>query len=137
MRIAIVVARFNEHITSRLLDGALEAVKKHGVESHDVFYVPGSFELPLVAAKLARRGYDAIVCLGAVIRHETDHYMHVSTQAAAGIQRVSIETWRPCIFGVLTCDTEQQALDRSSDKRNEGGNAVMSAIEMVNVIRGL
>ena len=137
MRIAIVVARFNEHITSRLLDGALEAVKKHGVQAHDVFYVPGSFELPVVAAKLARRGYDAVVCLGAVIRHETDHYLHIATQAAAGIQRVSIDTWRPCIFGVLTCDTEEQALERSGQERNEGRNAVETAIEMVNVMRSL
>jgi 6,7-dimethyl-8-ribityllumazine synthase len=136
IRIAIVVARFNEHITSRLLDGALEAAKKHNVEAHDVFYVPGSFELPVVAAKLARRGYDAIVCLGCIIRHETDHYLHIATQAAAGIQRVSIDTWRPCIFGVLTCDTEEQALERSGEERNEGRNAVVSAIEMVNVMRG-
>lgn len=137
MRIAIVVARFNEHVTSRLLAGAEEAAKKHGVESHDVFYVPGSFELPMVAAKLARRGYDAIVCLGAVIRHETDHYTHVATQAAAGIQRVSIDTWRPCIFGVLTCDTEEHALERSGEQRNEGRNAMESAIAMVNVMRAL
>ena len=137
IRIAIVVARFNEHITSRLLDGALEAAKKHNVQAHEVFYVPGSFELPVVAAKLARRGYDAIVCLGAVIRHETDHYLHVATQAAAGIQRVSIDTWRPCIFAVLTCDTEEQALERSGEQRNEGRNAVETAIEMVNVLRSL
>ena len=136
MRIAIVVARFNEHITSRLLDGALEAANKHHVEAADVFYVPGSFELPVVAAKLARRGYNAVVCLGAVIRHETDHYLHISTQAAAGIQRVSIDTWRPCIFGVLTVDTEEQALERSGVERNEG-NAVETAIEMVNVMRSL
>jgi len=138
MRIAIVVARFNEHITSRMLDGALEAAKKHGVEAHDVFWVPGSFELPVVAAKLARRGYDAVVCLGAIIRHETDHYLHIATQAAAGIQRVAIDTWRPCVFGVLTCDTEEQALERSGGKQgNKGYDAVEAAIETVNVLRSL
>jgi 6,7-dimethyl-8-ribityllumazine synthase len=137
IRIAIVVARFNEHITQRLLDGALESAKKHGVAAHDVIWVPGSFELPVVAAKLARRGYDAVVCLGAIIRHETDHYLHIATQAAAGIQRVAIDTWRPCVFGVLTCDTEEQALERSGEERNEGRNAVETAIEMVNVMRSL
>lgn len=138
IRIAIVVARFNEHITSRMLDGALEAAKKHGLAAHDVFWVPGSFELPVVAAKLARRGYDAVVCLGAIIRHETDHYLHIATQAAAGIQRVSIDTWRPCVFGVLTCDTEEQALERSGGKQgNKGYDAVETAIETVNVLRAL
>ncbi len=138
IRIAIVVARFNEHITSRMLDGALEAAKKHGVQAHDVFWVPGSFELPVVAAKLARRGYDAVVCLGAIIRHETDHYLHIATQAAAGIQRVAIDTWRPCVFGVLTCDTEEQALERSGGKQgNKGYDAVEAAIETVNVMRSL
>ncbi|MEO8456726.1 MAG: 6,7-dimethyl-8-ribityllumazine synthase, partial [Chloroflexota bacterium] len=92
LRIAIVVARFNEHITQRMLDGALNAARKHGVVDPAVHWVPGSFELPVVAAKLARRGYDAIVCLGAIVRHETDHYLHIATQSAAGIQRVSIDT---------------------------------------------
>jgi 6,7-dimethyl-8-ribityllumazine synthase len=138
IKIAIVVARFNEKITSRLLDGALEAAAKHKIASHEVFWVPGSFELPVVAAKLARRGYDAVVCLGCVIRHETDHYLHIATQAAAGIQRVSIDTWRPCVFGVLTCDTEEQALERSGGKQgNKGADAVETAIETVNVLRSI
>jgi 6,7-dimethyl-8-ribityllumazine synthase len=138
MRIAIVAARFNEHITQRMLDGALSAIEKHKVGAHEVFWVPGSFELPVVAAKLARRGYDAVVCLGCVIRHETDHYMHIATQAAAGIQRVAIDTWRPCVFGVLTCDTEEQALERSGGKQgNKGFDAVETAIETVNVMRSL
>jgi 6,7-dimethyl-8-ribityllumazine synthase len=138
LRIAIVVARFNEHITSRLLAGALESAKAHAVASHDVYWVPGSFELPVVAAKLARRGYDAVVCLGCVIRHETDHYLHIATQAAAGIQRVAVETWRPCVFGVLTCDTEEQAMERSGGAQgNKGTDAMETAIETANLLRSI
>ena len=138
LSLAIVAARFNEGITSRLLDGALDAVKRYGVRSHDVFWVPGSFELPVVAKRLAESGrYDAVVCLGAVIRHETDHYLHIATQAAAGIQRVALDTGVPCTFGVLTCDTEEQALERSGDRRNVGAEAVGSAIETANLLRTL
>lgn len=138
LALRIVVARFNEAVTSRLLAGALEAVKRHNVREHEVLYVPGSFELPVVAKRLAESGrYDAIVCLGAVIRHETDHYLHIATQAAAGIQRVALDTGVPCLFGVLTCDTEQQALDRSGDTRNVGAEAVRSAIETANLLRSL
>jgi len=138
LSLAIVAARFNEGITSRLLDGALDTVKRHGVRSHEVFWVPGSFELPVVAKRLAESGrYDAVICLGAVIRHETDHYLHIATQAAAGIQRVALDTGVPCVFGVLTCDTEQQALERSGDGRNVGAEAVESAIETANLVRSL
>lgn len=138
LSLAIVAARFNEGITSRLLDGALDSVKRYGVRSHDVFWVPGSFELPVVAKPLAESGrYDAVVCLGAVIRHETDHYLHIATQAAAGIQRVALDTGIPCLFGVLTCDTEEQALERSGDRRNVGAEAVGSAIETANLLRSL
>jgi 6,7-dimethyl-8-ribityllumazine synthase len=138
LSLGIVAARFNEGITSRLLDGALDTVKRHGVRSHEVFWVPGSFELPVVAKRLAESGrYDAVVCLGAVIRHETDHYLHIATQAAAGIQRVALDTGVPCAFGVLTCDTEEQALERSGDRRNVGAEAVKSAIETANLLRSL
>ena len=138
LAIAVVAARFNEGITSRLLDGALAAIKAHGVRSHEVFWVPGSFELAVVAKHLAESGrYDAIVCLGAVIRHETDHYLHIATQAAAGIQRVALDTGVPCAFGVLTCDTEAQAQARSGDARNVGAEAVASAIETARVLRSL
>ncbi len=138
IRIAIAVARFNQHITSRLLDGALEAVAKHNVKQHDVISTPGSFELPVAALKLAKSGrYDAVVCLGAVIRHHTDHYLHVASQAASGIARISLDTGVPCIFGVLTCDTEEQALERSGTDRNEGRNAVATAIEMANLLRSI
>ena len=137
--LAILVARFNEAITSRLLKGARQAIERCGVRHHDIFWVPGSFELPLAAKRLAESGrYDAIVCLGAVIRHETDHYLHVSTQAAAGIQRAALDTGVPCIFGVLTCDTEEQALARSGGaERNAGSDAVEAAIEMANLLRGM
>ena len=137
MRIAIVVARFNEHVTSRLLEGALAAVARHGVKEHDVFWVPGSFELPLVALQAAlSTQYDAIVCLGAIIRHETDHYLHIATQAAAGIQNAALDTGIPCIFGVLTCDTEEQALARSGGAQgNKGSDAVEAAIETANLLR--
>jgi 6,7-dimethyl-8-ribityllumazine synthase len=137
LSIAIITARFNGEITTRLLDGALDVLKRHGVRSHDVFSVPGSFELPVVAKRLAESGrYDAVVCLGAVIRHETDHYLHIATQAAAGIQRVALDTGIPCIFGVLTCDSEQQALARAGgDRGNKGFEAVESAIETANLLR--
>jgi 6,7-dimethyl-8-ribityllumazine synthase len=138
LSVAVVAARFNEHITSRLLEGALDAIKHHGVKSHEVFWVPGSFELPVAAKRLAESGrYQAVVCLGAVIRHETDHYLHIATQAAAGIQRVALDTGVPCLFGVLTCDNDAQALARSGDKRNVGREAMQSAIETANLLRSL
>lgn len=138
VRLAVAVARFNQHITSRLLEGAREAIATHGVKQHDVFWTPGSFELPVAALRLAKSGrYDAVVCLGAVVRHHTDHYLHVSTQAAAGIGRVALDTGVPCIFGVLTCDTDEQALERSGGERNEGRNAVTTAIEMANLLRSI
>ncbi len=139
LSIAVAVARFNEAITSRLLDGALDAVRWHGVSKHDVYWVPGSFELPVAAKHLAEGGrFDAVVCLGAVIRHETDHYLHIATQAAAGIQRVTLDSGVPCTFGVLTCDNDEQALARSGGNRgNKGFEAVESAIEMAKLIRSL
>ncbi len=139
LSLAIVVARFNEGVTSRLLDGALDAVRRHNVRDHEVLYVPGSFELPVVAKRLAESGrFDAIICLGAVIRHETDHYLHIATQAAAGIQRAALDTGVPCIFGVLTCDSEQQALARAGgDRGNKGFEAVESAIETANLLRSI
>ena len=137
--IAILVARFNEDITSRLLAGAREAIEQYAVKNHDILWVPGSFELPVTARYLAdTRRYDAIVCLGAVIRHETDHYTHVATQAAAGLQRVALDTGIPCMFGVLTCDTEEQALARAGgDRGNKGFEAVESAIETANLHRSI
>lgn len=136
--LAILVTRFNEHITSRLLDGAKQTAQKHNVRSYEVFHLPGSFELPVAALHAARTGrYDAVVCLGAVIRHETDHYQYVSGAATDGIQQAAIETGVPCHFGVLTCHNEQQALDRSSDTRNVGSEAVEAAIETALTLRAM
>ena len=139
LRIAVIVARFNEHITSRLLEGALKAVERYGVKEHTVRWVPGSFELPVVAQKLAKSGhFDAVVCLGCVVRHETDHYRYIAGEAASGIQRASLDTGVPCIFGVLTCDTEEQALERAGgDQGNGGAHAMQTAVEMANLLRSL
>jgi 6,7-dimethyl-8-ribityllumazine synthase len=139
LRIAVIVARFNEHVTSRLLMGAQEAAERYGVKEHVVHWVPGAFELPVVAKKLAGSGgFDAVVCLGCVVRHETDHYRYVAGEAAAGIQRASLDTGVPCIFGVLTCDTDEQALDRSGGKQgNKGADAMQTAVETANLLRSL
>jgi len=139
LTLAIVVARFNESVTARLLDGARKAIEQRAVRNHAVFWVPGAFELPLAAKTLAQTGrYDAVICLGAVIRHETDHYLHIATQAAAGIQQVALDTGVPCLFGVLTCDNEEQALARSGgDQGNKGFDAVEYAIEAANLLRSI
>ncbi|MDO8616772.1 MAG: 6,7-dimethyl-8-ribityllumazine synthase [Dehalococcoidia bacterium] len=139
LSLAVLVARFNEHVTSRLLEGARQALGRCGVRRHDVFWVPGSFELPVAALQLARSGrYDAVVCLGAVIRHETDHHRYVAGQAAAGIQRAALDTGVPCLFGVLTCDTDEQALARAGGAQgNKGSDAVEAAIETANLLRSL
>ena len=138
LRIAVVVARFNQFITQKLLDGARDALGRHGVAEDDVTVVwaPGSFELPLTARTLAQTGsYDAVVCLGAVIRGETTHYDMVAGQAASGISRASLDTGVPVIFGVLTCETMDQAIDRAGGKSgNLGHNAAVSAIEMARLI---
>ena len=136
--LAIIVARFNEHITTRLLDGAKQAAANLNVRSYDVFYVPGSFEVPVAALHAARTGrYDAVVCLGAVIRHVTDHYQYVAGAATTGTQQVAIETGVPCQFGILTCHNDEQALERSSDSRNVGAEAVQAAIETVHTLRAI
>ncbi|MEX0682592.1 MAG: 6,7-dimethyl-8-ribityllumazine synthase [Dehalococcoidia bacterium] len=139
LRIGIVVARFNDHITLRLLAGAQEAITRCKVRAHEVHWVPGAFELPVIALKLAQSGrYDAVVCLGCVVRHETDHYQYVAGGAATGIQRVSLDTGVPCVFGVLTCDTDEQALARAGGERgNAGASAVETAIETANLLRTL
>ena len=139
LSLAVVVSRFNQHVTGRLLEGALTAVERCGGSPPDVFWVPGSFEIPLIAQRLARSGrYHALVCLGAVIRHDTDHYEHVAREAASGIQRVALDTGVPCIFGVLTTDSEEQALARAGGRHgNKGDEAVESAIEMAVLLRDL
>jgi 6,7-dimethyl-8-ribityllumazine synthase len=140
-RFAIVVARFNEFITERLLAGARDAFRDHGLsdDAIDVARVPGSFELPLVAQKLAHSGdYAAVICLGAVIRGETAHFEHVAGQAAAGIAAVARETGVPVLFGVLTTDTTEQAIERAGVKGgNKGYAAARDAIEMSSLMEQL
>jgi 6,7-dimethyl-8-ribityllumazine synthase len=139
LSLAIVVSRFNDFVTEKLLAGAEEAVQRHKVGQHEVIWVPGAFEIPVVAKRLAESGrYHAIVCLGAVIRHETDHHLYVAGQAAAGIQRVAVDTGVPCTFGILTCDTDEQALDRAGGEHgNKGFEAVECAVRVANLIRAL
>jgi len=140
-RIAVAVARFNELVTRKLLDGALEGLRAHGVadEEVDVAWVPGAFELPVVARRLAASGtYDAVICLGAVIRGETPHFEHVAGQAAAGIREASVATGVPVIFGVLTTDTLEQALARAGGNHgNKGWDAAAAALEMASLLEQL
>ncbi len=134
----IVIARFNEFITSRLLAGALDALKRHGAEENQTvnLWVPGSYEVPLAAQKMAASGkFDAIICLAAVIRGQTSHYDHVCQQITRGVGEVGLKTGIPTIFGVITCDTIEEAIDRAGAKGgNQGFNAAVTAIEMVNVL---
>ena len=140
-RFALVASRFNELVVDKLVEGALHCLRSHGVadDQVDLAWVPGAFELPLVAKRLAATGrYDAVVCLGAVIRGETDHYEHVAGQAAAGIQRAMLETGVPLMFGVLTTDTLEQALDRAGGKHgNKGFDAALAAIETTGLLDAL
>lgn len=141
MKIGIVAARFNEMITSKLLSGAMDALKRHGTqeEAIDVAWVPGAFEIPLIASKMAQSGkYDAVICLGAVIRGETSHYDYVCSQVARGIGQVSLQSGLPVLFGVLTTETMEQAIERAGLKGgNKGFDSAVSAIEMVNLIRAI
>jgi len=135
---AIVVSRFNEFITSKLLAGAIDALTRHGVpeEDIDIVWSPGSFEIPVVAARLAESGrYAAVICLGAVIRGGTDHYRYIAAEVSKGISMVALRSGVPCIMGVLTCDTIEQAVDRAGAKSgNKGAAAACSALEMVNLL---
>jgi 6,7-dimethyl-8-ribityllumazine synthase len=134
----IIVGRFNEFIGSKLVDGAIDALKRHGATEEDIdtVWVPGAYEIPLVSKKMAKSGdYDAVICLGAVIRGETPHFDYVSNEVAKGVAQVSLDTEIPVIFGVLTTDTIQQAIERAGTKAgNKGFDAAMSAIEMVNLL---
>jgi len=141
LRIAIVASRFNEAIVTRLVEGAIDGLRRHGVnaEAIDVAWAPGAFELPLVAARLATSGiYDAIITLGAVIRGATSHYDLVAGQCAAGVQRVQLDTGMPIVFGVLTTDTIEQAFERAGTKAgNKGFQSAAAAIEMANLLTEL
>lgn len=140
-KIAIAVGRFNEFITRHLLEGCLETWKQLGGQDENVTvaHVPGSFELPVTALKLAESGeYAAVICLGCVIRGETDHYDHVVEQTAKGVKDVGVKTGIPCVFGVLTCDTLEQAIHRAGAKMgNAGRSAMTTAVEMANLMDSL
>jgi len=141
LRFAIVVSRFNSFITERLLEGALDCLKRHGCREEDVeiFKTPGSFEIPLVAKKLAKSSkFDAVIALGAVIRGETPHFDYVAAEVSKGIANASLETEKPIAFGILTTDTVEQAIDRAGTKAgNKGWEAALSAIEMANLLKDL
>ena len=141
IRVGIVAARFNEFITSRLLSGALDSLKRHGAaeDGIDVAWVPGAFEIPLIASKMAKSGkYDAVICLGAVIRGSTSHYDYVCSEVSKGIAQTALASGVPVLFGVLTTDTIEQAVERAGTKAgNKGFDCAESAIEMVNLIRAI
>lgn len=139
IKVGIVAARFNEFITSKLVGGALDGLKRENVkdEDIDVAWVPGTFEIPLIASKMAKsRKYDAIICVGAVIRGSTSHYDYVCSEVSKGIAQVSLANDLPVMFGVLTTDTIEQAIERAGTKAgNKGFECAQGAIEMVNLIR--
>ncbi|HHV72263.1 MAG TPA: 6,7-dimethyl-8-ribityllumazine synthase [Clostridia bacterium] len=139
LRFGIVVGRFNEFITSKLLSGALDALNRHGAEEDDISiaWVPGAFEIPLVAKKMAAsKKYDAIICLGAVIRGATPHFDFVSSEVAKGVAQVNLLMEVPTVFGIITADTLEQAIERAGTKAgNKGWDAAVSAIEMANLLR--
>jgi len=139
LKIAIVVARFNEFITSKLLDGAINTLKQHGVkeENIDVAWVPGAFEIPFIAEKLAaKQACDAVITLGTVIRGATSHYDYVCNEVAKGVSHAAFVSGKPVVFGVLTTDTIEQAIERAGTKAgNKGGDAAVTAIEMANLLQ--
>ena len=141
MKVGIVAARFNEFITSKLLGGALDGLSRHGVEGDDIdlAWVPGAFEIPLIASKMAKSGkYDAVICLGAGIRGSTSHYDSVCAEVSKGIATVSLNSDVPVMFGVLTTDTIEQAIERAGTKAgNKGYDCALGAVEMVNLIRAI
>ena len=141
LRFGVVVSRFNEFITQKLLQGAQDALLRHGVGEADieVTWVPGSFEIPLIAKKLAEsKRYDAVICLGAVVRGGTPHFDYVAAEVSKGVAKVGLETGLPVIFGIITADTLEQAIERAGTKMgNRGFEAAEHALEMANLIRAL
>lgn len=139
MKVGIVASRFNEFITGKLLSGAVDGLVRHGVKEEDITtaWVPGAFEIPLIASKMAKSGkYDAIICVGAVIRGATSHYDYVCNEVSKGIAQVSLQSDIPVLFGVVTTDTIEQAIERAGTKAgNKGYDCALSAIEMVNLIK--
>jgi len=141
LRIALVVSRFTDFITGKLLEGAKDALSRHGVKQDDIdiAWVPGSFEIPLVAKKMAQTGkYDAVICLGAVIRGGTPHFDYIAAEVSKGIATVGLEAGLPVTFGIITSDTLEQAIERAGSKMgNAGFNAAVNAIEMANLLKTL
>ena len=141
LKFGLVVSRFNEFITKKLVEGAQDALLRHGVNEGDIeiAWVPGSFEIPLIAKKLAQtKRYDAVICLGAVVRGGTPHFEYVAAEVTKGIATVGLETGLPVIYGVITADTLEQAIERAGTKEgNEGFRAAVSAIEMANLVKGI
>ncbi len=139
LKFGIVISRFNEFITSKLLDGAKDALVRHGAKEDDidVARVPGSFEIPMIAKKMAAKGvYNAIICLGTVIRGATPHFEYISAEVSKGIASASMETGVPIAFGIITCDTIEQAVERAGTKSgNKGWDAAMTAIEMAQLLK--
>lgn len=140
-RVALVVSRFNEFISSRLLEGAKDCLKRHEVPDENVTLVwtPGSFEIPLVAMKLGKSGkFDVVICLGAIIRGQTPHFDYVAAEAAKGVAQAGLESGLPMVFGILTTDTIEQAIERAGTKSgNKGFNAAMAALELVDLYKKL
>ncbi|URZ05322.1 6,7-dimethyl-8-ribityllumazine synthase [Clostridium felsineum] len=141
LKFGIVAGRFNEFIVSKLVSGAMDALKRHGAKEEDIelAYAPGAFEIPLISQKLAESGkYDAVICLGAVIRGATPHFDYVSSEVSKGVAQTSLKTGCPVIFGVLTTDSIEQAVERAGTKSgNKGFDAAVTAIEMANLIKNI
>ena len=141
LRFGLVVSRFNEFISKKLLEGAQDALLRHGVKEEDIeiAWTPGAFEIPLVASKLAQtKKYDAVICLAAVVRGGTPHFEYIAAEVTKGIAKVGLETGLPVIYGVITADTLEQAIERAGTKMgNKGFDAAMSAIEMANLLRSI
>jgi len=141
LKFGLVISRFNEFFTKKLLEGAQDALLRHGVEDEDIelAWVPGSFEIPLIAKKLAQtKKYDAVICLGAVIRGGTPHFEYIASEVTKGIASVGLETGLPVIYGILTADTLEQAIERAGTKEgNEGFKAAVTAIEMANLAKSI
>ncbi len=139
IKVALVVSRFNEFINSKLMDGAIDCLVRHGVDNDDmsIYWVPGAFEIPLTAKKIAdTKKYDAVICLGTVIRGATPHFDYVSAEVSKGIANVSLQTGIPVLFGVLTTDSIEQAIERAGTKvGNKGWDAALSCIEMINLYK--
>ena len=136
-KFAIVISRFNEFISSNLLEGCIDTLTRHGVQEAaiEAVWVPGAFEIPVIAQKLAKsKKYDAVICLGTVIRGSTPHFEFVASEAAKGVAKIALDTAVPCIFGIITADTLEQAIERAGTKDgNKGRDAALSAIEMANL----